>query len=223
VLDHAGRDPQQPIVEGSAYEPHPQRRGAYTQTKLDAERLVLDAVRERGLRAVVLRPGQIFGPGAERVTPNGTVALAGRWVAVGPAAQTLPLVYLDDVVDAVLLAADAPAAPGRVFHVVDPFEVTQGEYLQRCRARLGRALKVLRVPTALFMLLGFGVELLGRVLGRDVPLTRYRVRSLRPLANFNLEAAREGLGWTPRVGVRAGLDRTFGGGPAATADAPAPR
>ena len=50
----------------------------------------------------------------------------------------------------------------------------------------------------------------GRVLGRDVPLTRYRVHSLRPLANFDLAAARTKLGWTPRVGVRRGLDLTFG-------------
>jgi nucleoside-diphosphate-sugar epimerase len=47
-------------------------------------------------------------------------------------------------------------------------------------------------------------------LKRDVPLTRYRVRSLRPLANFNVAAAHDRLGWTPRVGVQQGLDRTFG-------------
>jgi len=54
------------------------------------------------------------------------------------------------------------------------------------------------------------VEWLGRALKRDVPLTRYRVRSLRPLANFDLDAAQRILGWTPQVGARAGLDRTFG-------------
>lgn len=209
VFDHAGRDPAAKMVEASAYEPHPDRRGAYTQTKLAAEQIVLDAIRDHGLPAVVIRPGQIFGPGAERVTPNGVIALAGRWVAVGPGAQTLPLVYRDDVVDALLLAGERREAVGRVFNVVDPVPLAQADYLARARASVP-GLRVVRSPTWLFLLLARGVELLGKVLKRDVPLTRYRVRSLRPLANFDTAAAQTGLGWTPRTGVAHGMDLTFG-------------
>lgn len=209
VFDHAGRDSNAVLTETYAYEPHPEWRGAYTQTKLNAERMVLDAIRDHGLPAVVLRPGQIFGPGAEKVTPNGVIGLAGRWVAVGSGAQTLPLVYIDDVVDALVQAETAPQASGRVFNIVDTSAVTQEDYLRRAQAKLGGELKRLRVPTWTFMTLGFGVELLGKMLKRDVPLTRYRVRSLRPLANFDTSAAREHLGWTPRVGVEQGLRTTF--------------
>lgn len=210
VFDHAGRGADAVMTETSPFEPHPEWRGAYTQTKLNAEHYVQDAIARHGLPAVILRPGQIFGPGAEKVTPNGVIALAGRWVAVGSGAQTLPLVYLDDVVDALLLAETAPQASGRVFNVVDTSAVTQQAYLQRAQRKLGGELKLLRVPTWTFLFLGFGVELLGKLLKRDVPLTRYRVRSLRPLANFDTSAAREQLGWTPRVGVEQGLNATFG-------------
>ncbi len=72
------------------------------------------------------------------------------------------------------------------------------------------------MSTGFFMFVAQGVELLGKLLKRDVPLTRYRVRSLRPLANFDLGAARNLLGWEPRVGLVNGLERTFG---AATAPA----
>lgn len=209
VMDHAGRDPAQPMREDSAYEPHPQWRGAYTQTKLAAERMVLDAIARHALPAVILRPGQIFGPGAEKVTPNGTIALAGRWLAIGKGSQSIPLAYVDDVIDALLLAAQAPAAVGKVFNIVDPQTVTQAAYLARCKAKLGDELRVVRVPTAAFMLLASGVELLGRLLKRDVPLTRYRVRSLRPLAGFDTTAAHTTLGWTPRVGASQGLAITF--------------
>src|SRR5690606_33958269 len=198
------------LDEHSAYEPEAQRRGAYTQTKLAAERAVRMAMRDHDLPAVILRPGQIFGPGAEKVTPNAVVALAGRWLAIGEGSQTLPLVYVDDVVDALLLAGEVPDAVGGLFNIVDPLEISQYEYLERAQRKLGDELRLVRVPKKLFLGLAFGVEQLGRILRRDVPLTRYRVHSLRPLANFDSTAARTRLGWTPRVGVRRGLDLTFG-------------
>ncbi|MEO5558590.1 MAG: NAD-dependent epimerase/dehydratase family protein [Dokdonella sp.] len=219
VFDHAGRDPAATMNEQSALEPHAQRRGAYTQTKLTAENLVNSAIRDKRLPAVIIRPGQIFGPGAERVTPNGTLAIAGRWIAVGEPDQTLPLVYLDDVVDALLLAADSEKALGQTINVVDPIAITQQVYLDRAKQKLGAELRLSRVPTGFFMFVARGVELLGTLLKRDVPLTRYRVRSLRPLSNFDTSAARSLLNWQPRVGVRRGLDLTFG--PAAAASEPA--
>ncbi|PXV61438.1 Predicted dehydrogenase [Dyella jiangningensis] len=211
VLDHAGRDPAVPIDEAYTLEPHPDWRGSYTQTKLVAETYVREAIRERGLPAVVIRPGQIIGPGSEHVTPNGTLGIAGRWIAVGSPSQTLPLVYLDDVVDALLLAAQAPAAKGQVVHVVDPATVTQGEYLDGVRRKRGRELKLMRWPGWFLLGLATGVEGLGKLLRRNVPLTRYRVRSLRPLANFDQRVARDVLGWEPRVGVRRGMEGMFGG------------
>jgi len=219
VLDHAGRDPAVAMTESSRFEPYPERRGAYTQTKLTAEAMVSDAIRDHALAAVILRPGQIVGPGAERVTPNGTLAIAGRWIAVGSASQTLPLVYVDDVVDALLLAAEVPTATGQIINLVDPTTITQGEYLDRVKGKLGNELRLVRLPTGVFMLLAWGVEMLGKMLGRNVPLTRYRVRSLRPLANFDISAARSKLGWEPRVGLRRGLDTMFAITPVDTAEA----
>jgi len=211
VLDHAGRDPVTPLNESAALEPHPGLRGLYTQSKLDAEGLVVQAIGSDGLPAVILRPGQIFGPGAEGVTPNGVVSLAGRWIAVGPPAQTLPLVFVDDVIDALLLAGRKPGIAGQCFHVVDPKPLRQDQYLAAAGRHAGSERKIHRVPRAAFLCLATAVELLGKLLRRSVPLTRYRVRSLRPLSNFDLDAVRRGLGWEPRVGVERGLAKTFPG------------
>jgi 2-alkyl-3-oxoalkanoate reductase len=211
VLDHAGRDPDAYLNEHAKLEPHPDRRGAYTQTKLTAEKIVVDAIRHQGLDAVLIRPGQIFGPGAERSVPNATVSIAGRWVAVGPGRQTLPLVYIDDVVEALQLAERLPKSATRLFNIVDSASITHADYMAYCRHLLGKELKLVRVPTPIFMALAFGVEVLGKLLRRNVPLTRYRVQSLRPLANFDLTAADTQLGWKPKIGAREGLRRTFGG------------
>src|SRR3546814_19612143 len=98
-------------------------RGSYTRTKLAAEREVLDAIRDHALPAVIIRPGQIFRAGAESSTPNGVVSLAGRWVAVGSGRRTIPLVYVDDVVDDILLAAVKDLDNYVIFHPVYPSNI----------------------------------------------------------------------------------------------------
>jgi 2-alkyl-3-oxoalkanoate reductase len=209
VLDHAGRRSTDVIHEGSPIEPFPERRGVYTQAKLAAELLVVDAIQTRRLRSIILRPGQIFGPGAERTPPNATIVVGGRWMAVGPAAQTLPLVYVDDVVDALMLAERRREIEGRIFHVVDPRSITHAEYLRHCRRKLGDELPTIRVPAQVLEFVAAMNEFVGALRRRPVALTRYRVQSLRPLANFNLQAAMNDLGWEPRIGVKEGLRRTF--------------
>jgi nucleoside-diphosphate-sugar epimerase len=54
-------------------------------------------------------------------------------------------------------------------------------------------------------------EIAGALLKRDMPLSRYRVRSLRPLAPCDVSEAREKLGWQPEVGAVRGMAETFGG------------
>ena len=105
-------------------------------------------------------------------------------------------------------------APGKVLNTVDPPPITQRRSLAACRRRLGEELRLLHLPTWVFMLLAVTVELLGAAARRPVPLTRYRVRSLRPLENFDLAAARDVLGWQPRTGVLRGMAATFGNGAA---------
>jgi 2-alkyl-3-oxoalkanoate reductase len=173
---------------------------------------VLEAIREKGLCAVIVRPGQIFGPGAEHVTPNGVIGIAGRWIVAGNGKRALPLVYRDDVVDALLASESSPTAIGQVVNVVDPTTITQNEYLQW--AGRVQTLRIVRMPVWALMVLGWKIEILGRLLKRDVPLSRYKIRSLKPLWPFDVTKARELLGWSPRVGTMEGLKRTFDNNPA---------
>src|SRR6202521_3086319 len=62
-LHAAASDRGDLVTEDWPVEPSPAKRGAYTQAKTEAEKIVCDAVRNRGLRAVLLRPGRGVGPG----------------------------------------------------------------------------------------------------------------------------------------------------------------
>jgi predicted dehydrogenase/nucleoside-diphosphate-sugar epimerase len=218
VLDHAGARRASPLTESAAYEPYPDKRGFYTRTKLEAEKMVLAATREQGLPAVILRPGQIFGPGAESVAPSGAISLAGRWIIPGLGLARLPLIYVDDVVSALIKAAAADVKPGSVFNLVDATPVRQRDYVRAVK-RVRRQ-RVMYTPKWLLLAGSIACEVASEVLKRDLPLSRYRIRSLRPLSDFDVSEATNKLNWQPEVGVKAGLEGTFAG---ATEPAAAPR
>ena len=207
VLDHAGHRPGVAVNEASPYEPHPEQRGLYTQTKLEAEKMVVEAAAEGRIHAVILRPGQIYGPGAEKVPPSGTISL-GRWLVVGSGESRVPLVYVENVVDALLLAAEKDLPNGSIFQLVDPEGLRQREYVGYVRGS-GRPVKVSYVPKWFLKAAGWGVELLGKVLKRSMPLTPYRVQSITPLWPCDCAAARTRLGWEPRYTVREGMGKTY--------------
>jgi nucleoside-diphosphate-sugar epimerase len=211
VLEHAVRHAET-VTEAWPLEPHAELRGAYTQTKLEAERMVMAAAKEQGLPVCVIRPGVIFGPGVEPSSPAGSFAMSGRWIVVGNGSLPLPLVYVDDVVDALLLASSRPGVEGALVNLVDPARVTQRELIRIAQAARPN-IKASYVPKFVLMTASVGIEALGRLLKRAVPLSRYRIRSIRPLSNFDQSAVQEKLGWTPGVGVIEGLRRTFAPSP----------
>jgi nucleoside-diphosphate-sugar epimerase len=208
VLDQAGHQPGVPVNEASPYEPFPQQRGLYTKTKLEGEKMVLEAAAGNRIHAVVLRPGQIYGPGAEKTPPSGTIGIAGRWLVVGSGDHHVPLVYVENVVDALMLAAAKNLPNGSIFQLVDPEGLRQREYVDTAR-RAGLPVRASYVPAWFLKVAGFGVEMLGKVLKRPVPLTPYRVRSITPLWPCDCTAAHTRLGWEPRVTIHEGMALTF--------------
>jgi predicted dehydrogenase/nucleoside-diphosphate-sugar epimerase len=208
VLHNAGHEPDAPITESFPYEPQASMRGLYSQTKLEAEKTVLEAVAENRIHAVILRPGQIYGPGAEKAAPAGTITLGRRWVVVGSGNRYVPLVYVENVVDALLLAAQQELPNGVVFHLVDPEGIRQKDYVERVR-RSGRRVRVSYVPAWCLKAAGLGASLLGKALRRPMPLSPYRVASIRPLWPCDCTAAHTELGWKPLVSVQQGMDITF--------------
>ncbi|CAN5472945.1 hypothetical protein BH11MYX1_BH11MYX1_02810 [soil metagenome] len=202
VVDWSGSAGNGAVTEDTNLEPRAAERGAYTQDKLAAERSVSDAA-QAGLPVVILRPGQIFGGGIPLI--NGAVArdAAGRWLVLGDGTLELPLVYIDDVVDAISHAVAKQLSKGEVIQIIDPEPLTQAEVL----GLAGGAKKIVRVPRPLVFAIGKLSELPLGVLGRQSPVAEYRLRSALAQLHYESTRARTLLGWKPRVGVREGIKR----------------
>jgi len=202
VIDWAGSSGNGPVSEAANLEPRSDERGAYTRAKLEAEGLVSAAV-GRGLPAVILRPGQIFGGGIPLI--NGAVARSAgsRWLVLGDGKLELPLVYIDDVVDAIVAAIDRRLVRGEIIQVIDPEHLTQDDVL----GLAGGTKKVMRVPRPVVFALGKLSELPLGAIGKQSPIGVYRLKSALARLHYESDRAATVLGWRPRVGVREGIRR----------------
>jgi nucleoside-diphosphate-sugar epimerase len=103
---------------------------AYSETKLDVEDIVLDAVKSRNLDATVVMPTIVYGPYGKGWTlapasqmKNGTVLLPEKGEGLCNA------VYVDDVCQMLIRAAVVPQARGRRYFVSGEL-VTWGAFFQ---------------------------------------------------------------------------------------------
>ncbi len=204
VVDWAGAPAGSRLSEVTPLEPRAEDRGAYTRAKLEAEQLVTQAVQENGLPAVILRPGQIFGGRIPLVTPAVARRVGKRWLTLGNGKLPLPLVYLDDVVDAIMLAAEGDLCRGEIVQLVDPEELNQNDVI---KLAVGKQAKVIHAPRALVFGAGKLSEILLGMLGRKSPLSIYRLNSALTPRLFESSCAQKLLGWEPRVGVCEGIRR----------------
>jgi predicted dehydrogenase/nucleoside-diphosphate-sugar epimerase len=205
VIDWAGHLANQPVIESATLEPAPQKRGYYTQAKLEAERIVRTAAEERGLPAIVLRPGQIWTETRPLISPAVGIRAGNRLVVIGDDSNLLPLVHLDDVVEAIMLATQSRFCHGEVFQFVDD-EVMSREELVRLFIRTREPkLKVTHISLGLACFLAACVERLAHMLNRPTPVSPYRLRSAVAPLVFDCTKAREQLGWLPRAHTREAL------------------
>jgi predicted dehydrogenase/nucleoside-diphosphate-sugar epimerase len=204
VVDWAGSDGRSGLDESTPYEPRAELRGAYTQSKLEAEQLVLAAARAGKIQALILRPGQIFG----RRLPVLTAAVCRKVgpvnLVLGDGRVQLPLVHVDDVVAAIIKALEVEVESGTVVQLVDPARLTQNDVLRIC----GPDRATLRLPRPLVFALGRLSEVALGMLGRQSPFGVYRLRSGLARVDFRSEAARRVLGWEPAVDLETRLAET---------------
>lgn len=200
------------VDESTRLEPRPAERDAYTITKLEQERLVRETVKPELL--VVVRPGAVYGPGKE--WHHGTALRVGRFAVVAAPGSRMKLTYLTNCADALVTALETPGAAGRTFNVVDDDPPTHIEFFRACRRAGATHGRVIALPWWAFRAVGRAVHVVNRLLfsGRarlpEIIDLRRQAARWRPL-NYPNVAARQGLGWRPRVGLDDGVTAMVAG------------
>jgi ornithine--oxo-acid transaminase len=188
----------------------------YAQTKLAAEAEVLRVGEAHALDTVILRPATVYGPRSKEVV--GEIARAmrgGNMLLVDRGSAVAGLCYVDNLIDAALLALRHEAAPGQAFNATDGLDTTWKEFTDGLAQGLGCSQVRWSLPYWAANGIGFSLEhgyrLLHRTTHLNVPplLSRQAVHVLGRNQSFSNRKARELLGWEPRVDYAAGLEATL--------------
>lgn len=188
-------------------------RNWYARTKLQAEAAVRGT---NELDVVILRPATVYGPRSTEVI--GEIARAirgGHMLLVDGGRAVAGLCYVDNLIDAAILAVDHEAACGRAFDIGDGLDVTWRRFVDDLAAGLGAARVRWSLPYPLANGIAFSLEhgyrLLRRTTGLSTRplLSRQAVHVMGVDQSFPDRSARELLGWEPRVDYATGLRATL--------------
>ena len=166
-------------------------------SKWEAEQALHRVAQETGLEVVIVRPPLVYGPG---VGANFLRLLRfvhkGVPLPFGAINNQRSLVYVGNLVDAIITCLEYPGAAGQTYLVSDGEDVSTPELIRRIAHALGRPARLLPVPPAL-------LRLAGQLTGKSAQVERL----LDSLVIDSSKIRRE-LGWAPPFTMAQGLTET---------------
>jgi nucleoside-diphosphate-sugar epimerase len=174
----------------------------YGRTKALGEEAAREVAARSGISLTILRPVMVYGPGSTGWTV-GMLRLVKQGVPVlfGDASGHAYPVYIDDAVDALLLAAVRPEAGGEAFNVSDAsvdWATFFGYYGRMCGKR----------PRRVPMPLARGIAWANERLKLNMPLTTERLKTYVRKLRYPTGKAARLLGWKVSVSLDEGMRRS---------------
>lgn len=169
----------------------------YGISKWEAEQALHRIAAETGLEVVIVRPPLVYGPGVKgNFAQMLQVLRRGIPLPLASVHNRRSLLYLGNLVDALLLCATHPAAGGRIYLVSDGEAVSTPELLRRLGDAMGHPARLFPFPPAL-------LKMAGKLVGFSAPLERL-------LGSLQVDSGRirRELNWTPPYSLQQGLQLT---------------
>ncbi len=191
-------------------EDHPVRPDGnpYVDTKIASEHVALQAHAAGEVETVIIRPGDVYGPGSVPWILKPLDAIrSGQFLLPAMGRGIHSPVYVDDLVAGVVLALRAPEAAGHVFTIAGPRGVRTDEYFGHLFRMLGRRGPV-GIPTPVGVALAHSADRFNRLRGQRSDVNAISMRYLARRGTYSIEKARTVLGYEPAVDLDEGMRRT---------------
>ncbi len=170
----------------------------YCDTKIEAEDLVTSFCNEHGMAYTIIRPANVIGPGSAWVRDILDAYYRGPLPLIDGGKAPGAMVYVTNLVDGALLAAESDKAIGRIYHFRDDYDITWKEYLETLGSWIGKK-PLGNIPFKLAWGLGAFLEALLTPLGIRPTMTRLAAGVMGRNNDVDNSRARKELGWKSRV------------------------
>lgn len=175
----------------------------YIRSKIEAEKIVLKHIRENNLPGVIIRPGIIYGPGGKMFLPRLGYKIRDRFfVLIGMNDISLPVTYVDNVADALLLAAGLDKSTGEAYNVVDDLLFTKKEYINAISKGTNGRIYHIRISYIAVSAISSVLEVLGRYVSPfkkiNFLLPPFHLKSCAKGIAYSNKKIKEKLGWIPK-------------------------
>jgi nucleoside-diphosphate-sugar epimerase len=182
---------------------------SYVDTKISSEHTVLAAHAGGELDCTIIRPGDVYGPASRPwvIVPL-EMMRAGQFLLPDGGQGVFSPVYIDDLVDGILLAAGKPAGAGQIFTLTSGVGVSCAEFFGHHWRWLGKRGSPRTLPKGVAITLAEAGASIARLFGRSTELGRGSVELLGRPATYSIEKARRVLGYSPAVDLAEGMRRS---------------
>ena len=196
------------VDEHTPLEDRPQNRDIYSYSKLRQEQLFWEYRAKTPFELVVLRPGVIYGPGGGHFSTRVGLNIFGVFMHLG-GRNPLPLTYVDNCADAIVVAALSPTSDGEVYNVIDDELLTASQYLRQYKKQV-KPMRSIPVPFSVMMQLSRLVERYSTRSKGQLPaiFTPYKTRTMWGGNRFS-NAKLKSIGWKPIISTKDALSATF--------------
>ncbi len=192
--------------------PYPARFNAnYPKTKAMAEQQVVQATRQV-LNAVILRPHEIWGPGDPHFVPR-LLERVHKLKQIGDGKNLVDTIYIDNAADAHILAADKlkenPQLSGKIYFITQDEPISAWGMINAILKAAGHEPVKGRIPFGVAWLIGSVLEFFYKSfkLSGEPQMTRFLAEAVATSHWFDISAAKQDLGYRPKVTTEEGLKR----------------
>jgi nucleoside-diphosphate-sugar epimerase len=181
----------------------------YAATKLLAEEEI-DKGFANGLPTITIRPRALFGPGDTVIFPRLIPRLqSGRLPILGDGENFVDLTYIENVVDALLLCARSPENTlGKKYNISNGEPVKIWKLVRRICDELNLPYPKRKISYQTANAVASALELIYTFIptSPEPPLTRISVSMLANNTTLDISAAKNELGYGPRVSINEGFE-----------------